>query len=69
MRGELLKLYLLCYAVFRFAVEFVRGNEVVWNGLTRHQLFIIPVFVWLVVHFVRRRGSPVAMASVVEGIP
>jgi phosphatidylglycerol---prolipoprotein diacylglyceryl transferase len=66
LRGELLKLYLLYYAIFRFAVEFVRGNEVVWNGLTRHQLFIIPVFVWLAVHFIRRRRSPVTVASFAE---
>ena len=28
------------YAVFRFLVEFVRGNEVVFAGLTRPQLFL-----------------------------
>lgn len=42
VKGELLKIYLICYALFRFAVEFVRGNEVVWAGLTRSQLFLIP---------------------------
>ena len=26
--------------MFRFLVEFVRGNEVVWDGLTRPQLFL-----------------------------
>ena len=40
--GDLFKLYLLGYALFRFGVEFVRGNEVVWRGLTRSQLFLIP---------------------------
>lgn len=29
------------YGVFRFLVEFVRGNEVVWAGLTRPQLFLL----------------------------
>ena len=29
------------YAIFRFFVEFVRGNEVVWLGLTRPQLFLL----------------------------
>ncbi|MBM7506138.1 prolipoprotein diacylglyceryl transferase [Agromyces aurantiacus] len=55
--GELLTLYIGAYAVFRFWVEFVRGNEVVWMGLTRPQLFLvvtIPLFVariaWLVAH-------------------
>lgn len=56
--GELFKIYLAGYAAFRFAVEFVRGNEVVWAGLTRPQLFLLacsPLLVW---HFVRqvRRG-------------
>jgi len=40
--GDLLKLYLLSYAVFRFAVEFVRGSPVVLAGLTRPQLFLLP---------------------------
>jgi phosphatidylglycerol:prolipoprotein diacylglycerol transferase len=39
--GETLTLYLAAYGVFRFAVEFVRGNEVVWHGLTRPQLFLL----------------------------
>ncbi len=38
--GESLTLYLAAYAVFRFLVEFVRGNEVVFAGLTRPQLFL-----------------------------
>ena len=39
--GETLTLYLLGYGTFRFLVEFVRGNEVVWEGLTRPQLFLV----------------------------
>ena len=27
--------------MFRFGVEIVRGNEVVWDGLTRPQLFLL----------------------------
>jgi phosphatidylglycerol:prolipoprotein diacylglycerol transferase len=59
VKGELLKIYLLAYAVFRFAVEFVRGNEVVWEGLTRSQIFLIPSTALLVLYFVRqiRRGA------------
>lgn len=38
--GESLVLYLAAYGVFRFLVEFARGNEVVWGGLTRPQLFL-----------------------------
>lgn len=33
--------YVAAYGVFRFLVEFVRGNEVVWAGLTRPQLFLL----------------------------
>lgn len=39
-QGETFVLYIAGYAVFRFLVEFVRGNEVVWWGLTRPQLFL-----------------------------
>ncbi|WP_109526453.1 prolipoprotein diacylglyceryl transferase [Nocardia aurea] len=40
--GELFTLYLAGYAVFRFAVEFVRANETVWLDLTRPQWFLVP---------------------------
>jgi prolipoprotein diacylglyceryltransferase len=39
--GALFTLYVAAYATFRFGVEFVRGNEVVWAGLTRSQLFLL----------------------------
>jgi prolipoprotein diacylglyceryltransferase len=39
--GETLTLYLAAYGAFRFAVEFVRGNDVAWMGLTRPQLFLL----------------------------
>lgn len=42
VEGDLFKLYLLSYAVFRFLVEFVRGSPVVFAGLTRPQLFLVP---------------------------
>jgi phosphatidylglycerol---prolipoprotein diacylglyceryl transferase len=51
VKGELLKIYLLSYALFRFAVEFVRGNLVVWAGLTRSQLFLIPSTLLLLCYF------------------
>jgi prolipoprotein diacylglyceryltransferase len=38
--GEIFVWYVAAYGVFRFAVEFVRGNEVAWHGLTRPQLFL-----------------------------
>jgi len=53
--GDLFKIYLLLYVVFRFAVEFVRGNDVVWVGLTRSQLFLIPASLALAAYFLSRR--------------
>ncbi|WP_203136490.1 prolipoprotein diacylglyceryl transferase [Microbacterium sp. JZ31] len=39
--GETLTLYIAAYGTFRFLVEFVRGNEIAWLGLTRPQLFLL----------------------------
>jgi phosphatidylglycerol---prolipoprotein diacylglyceryl transferase len=59
VKGELFKIYLLAYAVFRFAVEFVRGNQPVALGLSYSQLFLIPTSLLLVAYFARRlaRGT------------
>lgn len=59
VKGELFKIYLLAYAIFRFAVEYVRGNAVVWEGLTRSQIFLIPSTILLLLYFIRqwRRGA------------
>ncbi len=54
-RDDLFKLYLLAYAPFRFLLEFVRGNPVVWHGLTRSQLFLIPSVPLLAWAFLQRR--------------
>ena len=55
LRDQLFKLYLLAYAIFRFVVEFVRGNQVVWHGLSRSQLFLIPATMLLIFGLMRRR--------------
>jgi prolipoprotein diacylglyceryltransferase len=55
--GDLLKVYLLGYAVFRFLVEFVRGNDEVLAGLTRSQLFLLPATLVLALYFARRRWT------------
>lgn len=39
--GETFVRYVAAYAVFRFLVELVRGNEVAWSGLTRPQLVLL----------------------------
>jgi prolipoprotein diacylglyceryltransferase len=70
--GELLTLYLVAYAVFRFLVEFVRGNEVVFAGLTRPQLFLavcLPFAAWHVTRQLRRGTYQLAVSrtSVSQG--
>jgi len=45
------------YAPFRFLIEFVRGNPVVWHGLTRSQLFLIPSMLVLAGSFYLRRRA------------
>lgn len=50
--GETLTLYIAAYAVFRFAVEFVRGNDVAWLGLTRPQLFLLVTIPLLVARMI-----------------
>lgn len=54
VRGDGLKLYLLAAGVFRFLVEFVRGNEPQAMGLTGPQWVLIPLVGLLVLHFVRQ---------------
>ncbi len=60
--GETLTLYIGAYAVFRFLVEFVRGNETAWLGMTRPQLFLlvtIPIFAARIIWLARQgRLSP-----------
>jgi phosphatidylglycerol:prolipoprotein diacylglycerol transferase len=65
--GTTFVLYVAAYGVFRFLVEFVRGNDVVWHGLTRPQLFLaltVPIVLVRVVVLLRRHrhaGPPAAL--------
>jgi prolipoprotein diacylglyceryltransferase len=54
IHGDGLKLYLLAAGVFRFLVEFVRGNEPQALGLTGPQWVLIPLVSLLVLHFARQ---------------
>jgi prolipoprotein diacylglyceryltransferase len=57
--GESFVRYVEANGVIRFLVEFVRGNEVAWEGLTRPQLFLlvtIPI-VLVRIAFQVRRGA------------
>lgn len=54
--GNLLKLGIAGYAVFRFFVEFVRNNDVVALGLTAQQYVCILLLVALAVYYVWPRS-------------
>jgi phosphatidylglycerol:prolipoprotein diacylglycerol transferase len=47
LRGQLIKLYIIGYLLFRFATEFIRPEPVLFGGLTGYQLAalaLVPVF-------------------------
>ncbi|MBR3805727.1 MAG: prolipoprotein diacylglyceryl transferase [Clostridia bacterium] len=48
LRGALLHIYLISYSVMRFAIEFLRGDEIrgIWFGLSTSQWISIVVFVF-----------------------
>ncbi|MBX3062900.1 MAG: prolipoprotein diacylglyceryl transferase [Anaerolineae bacterium] len=59
VQGETLKIYLLAAGIFRFFVEFVRGNtEQLW-GLTGPQVVLIPCLALLIYYFIRQWRSGV----------
>ncbi len=65
--GESFVWYVAAYGVFRFLVEFVRGNEVAWEGLTRPQLFLlvtIPIVLARIAVQVRRGAYRSAVTPV-----
>lgn len=57
--GELFKLFLLGYGLFRFGVEFVRGNPEMAGGLTGTQLFLLVTMPFLMGYFIAQlaRGA------------
>lgn len=49
-RGQLIKLYIIAYLLYRFLTEFIRPEPAQWLGLTEYQwyaLAFVPVFVML----------------------
>jgi phosphatidylglycerol:prolipoprotein diacylglycerol transferase len=56
-RGQLIKLYILAYLLYRFVTEFIRAEPRVLTGLTGYQwacLALAPLFIWLWVRDARR---------------
>ncbi|MDX1450539.1 MAG: prolipoprotein diacylglyceryl transferase, partial [Acidimicrobiia bacterium] len=66
--GASFKLYLLGYGVFRFAVEFVRGNPIMAGGLTGSQIFLLITLPFLAAYVARRWRSG-AYRLVAQGAP
>ena len=60
VEGDLFKLFLLAYAVFRFFVELVRDNPVMGFGLSGSQLMVLLSSLILALYFLRRRQRAVA---------
>lgn len=49
-QGQLIKLYILAYLLYRFLTEFIRPEVKLWSGLTGYQwaaLAMMPLFSWL----------------------
>lgn len=62
--GLSFKLFLLGYGVFRFAVEFVRGNPEMAFGLSGSQLFLLITIPILLIHIsARYRPRRLAMTE------
>ena len=64
--GDLFICYVAAYALFRFAVEFVRANDQVWLGLTRPQWFLLctlPLLGWRVSRIWRTRTTTVVIGG------
>ena len=74
-RGQLIKLYILAYLVYRFATEFIRPEARLWKALTGYQwvaLLMIPLFVALWIrdrkYFVDSEGGEGPLCSTSESV-
>jgi phosphatidylglycerol:prolipoprotein diacylglycerol transferase len=61
--GDLLKLGLGGYAVFRFGVEFVRNNFVLAFGLTGQQVVCLALVATLAIYYASRKGSSTTLVG------
>jgi phosphatidylglycerol:prolipoprotein diacylglycerol transferase len=51
--GDLFKLFVFSYALFRFLIEFIRTEPLIWHGFTLYQLMAIPLIVLTGLYFYR----------------
>ena len=59
-RGQIAKLYIICYLVYRFVTEFIRPETQQALGLTNYQWFclaMVPIFGYLWYHDVTRQSQ------------
>ena len=64
--GQLFKLYMICYFVYRFLTEFIRPEQPLWLGLTGYQwaaLWLIPVFAGMWWWSVRETTRPAPLTK------
>ncbi|HZW83849.1 MAG TPA: prolipoprotein diacylglyceryl transferase family protein [Candidatus Deferrimicrobium sp.] len=52
--GDLFKLFVTSYALFRFVIEFYRTELVVWQGLTVYQIIAFPLMILGGIYFLVR---------------
>lgn len=55
--GILFRYYILSYFVFRFIIEFIRENPIVWLGLTIYQILSLGVVAFIAVGMIREYVS------------
>lgn len=55
--GILFKLYILCYFIFRFFMEFIRENPVVYGGMTIYQIISLMGIVYMSVAIYRSKNQ------------
>src|SRR5262249_42003231 len=58
LAGHRLKLYLICYGIFRFLTEFIRPEPAVWLGLTFYQWAGMLLAAGLAVQWALSRPAP-----------
>lgn len=55
--GDLFKIYLLAYGLFRFLVEFVRDGRTMFGPFSGSQIFLLATLPLLIGYFLRRVGT------------
>jgi prolipoprotein diacylglyceryltransferase len=71
-RGQLIKLYIIVYAGYRFATETIRPEARLWHGFTGYQgaaLLIMVLFAWLWRHDARAIASARSADDATKFVP